>query len=568
MNWMNVKRKHFDIHVINFIFIAILFLCIISQLKSILVSIDVDEEYVLAMYHRLAQNDIMLLEMWESHQLSAILGAWLAKLYVAIAGTEYIVSFFRVVGVLCSGLTALYVFKRLDEYHVGYKFLPVLLVFIYNPKKMLLPEWSNFVVWGALIMFFALVSYLETKQKKYLIHAGIGATIASLAIWSFAIVVVFVCIGLVYDQVRHKEKIKDIAKKIGWFLLVPIISVAAFLIYLLFHMNLGDILDNITYITNTGIYGHTLWQSFVTILSEMALFVWTNKLNIVIAFFVCLISCLVRKKISLELFFECWLILLAFSELRLAIFGSQWYMKHAFVIILYALYLLIKDKKYHLCYMGIICPVIAWLTIAIISCVPFHIGNMYLFPAEILAIVFILKYKGVSGKSSKSILFLTGILFVMLSTLAAKGWAVRVTSTPTATMQSYEWVRVTDGPLKGVWVREADGLLYNENVALANSLENGSKILYLGYGELLYLAEDKEFEICTPSLTIGYPSHEVLEDYYLKNPEKKPDIVIIEKAYDELLKGRVKECVDAYFGEYKNATETETKWIYQNGEMK
>lgn len=68
---------------------------LLAILKTIFVSIDIDESYAISQAFRLVQGDKLLIDMWEPHQLSAYPTAFLLKLFVTITGsTDYSVIFY------------------------------------------------------------------------------------------------------------------------------------------------------------------------------------------------------------------------------------------------------------------------------------------------------------------------------------------------------------------------------------------------------------------------------------------------------------------------------------------
>ena len=58
------------------------------QFKFIFTELNIDTEYAIAMSWRMLEGDFMLENMWEPHQTSAFLLAFIIKIYTAVTGTK------------------------------------------------------------------------------------------------------------------------------------------------------------------------------------------------------------------------------------------------------------------------------------------------------------------------------------------------------------------------------------------------------------------------------------------------------------------------------------------------
>ena len=80
---------------------ALAVLTVLSFLKGIWVSLDMDESYAAALGYRMAAWDRLIRDMWEPHQFSGFLAAIFTAAHVRIWGsTEYLIVFLREAGVL------------------------------------------------------------------------------------------------------------------------------------------------------------------------------------------------------------------------------------------------------------------------------------------------------------------------------------------------------------------------------------------------------------------------------------------------------------------------------------
>lgn len=85
------------------------------------------------------------------------------------------------------------------------------------------------------------------------------------------------------------------------------------------------------------------------------------------------------------------------------------------------------------------------------------------------------------------------------------------------------------GPSKRIYCGYWDGEEKNTNFDYIRSLvPKGSKVLYIGEGSTTYLIGN--MEVCTPSV-ISTPSfNRNTIEYFNRNPQKMPEVIIIENS--------------------------------------
>ena len=108
------KRKNYAIwdRVEQGICLVLLVLSVLAAIKTIFVSLDIDESYALAVGYRLAAGERLFLDLWESHQLGGVFLAPFLWLYRMIAGTTvYFEIYARVIGTLIHILTGIYLYE-------------------------------------------------------------------------------------------------------------------------------------------------------------------------------------------------------------------------------------------------------------------------------------------------------------------------------------------------------------------------------------------------------------------------------------------------------------------------
>ena len=76
---------------------AVLLGTLLAAVKSIFISLDIDECYALAVSYRLATGERFFMDLWESHQLGSFLLAPFFKIFLCLTGsTDYVVIFCRI----------------------------------------------------------------------------------------------------------------------------------------------------------------------------------------------------------------------------------------------------------------------------------------------------------------------------------------------------------------------------------------------------------------------------------------------------------------------------------------
>ena len=79
--------------------IMILLLSVLACVKTIFISLDIDESYAMAVGYRLATGERFFKDLWEAHQLGGFFIAPFLRLFLMITGsTSYMVIYARVLG--------------------------------------------------------------------------------------------------------------------------------------------------------------------------------------------------------------------------------------------------------------------------------------------------------------------------------------------------------------------------------------------------------------------------------------------------------------------------------------
>lgn len=201
------------------LFIMLILGVILVNGKRIFMDFETDCEYAVAMSYRMARGDAMITQMWEPHQTSAFLNAVLIRLYLLFTGTATgIVLFLNLVGCAARGGVA-WVFYRTFRKSCSKKVLFFCCVFFLtvNAKSSVLLEFSNMLVYFSVLLCCSLYRYLkpgegERRKKRWLV---LSAAFLCLTVLSYPTAVILYP-AMVYLICRYsEERKKDVALVTG-----------------------------------------------------------------------------------------------------------------------------------------------------------------------------------------------------------------------------------------------------------------------------------------------------------------------------------------------------------------
>lgn len=183
---MKLTRKH----VKTFLIV----LTVLASIKMLLQNFSLDEEYHLLMSYRNIMGDGLFTTMWEPHQTSSFLCTLFMWPYYAITGTfTGVVIYLRLVGTLIHLGVAYYLYKVLKHFlEEDFSFYIALIFFNTIPKLIMLPEFSGMQVWFGILCFLFIIDSVEniTFHKK----EDSGTNISTKQYMKIAIAAVFMCL--------------------------------------------------------------------------------------------------------------------------------------------------------------------------------------------------------------------------------------------------------------------------------------------------------------------------------------------------------------------------------------
>lgn len=219
--------------------IMLLGLSVFGAWKTIYISADIDESYALTMAARIVAGDHLFSDMWEPHQMSALLYAPFLAIYKGISGgmTGALV-FMRYIGIFLQGITALFLFLFLRKKTPNGVFMPALVAILYFnflPKQIQSPEFTSLFYWMFIWLMLCISLYLESEKKRWLILAGLCMSGLCMCYPYLVLLFIYVC-ALIF----RKNK-----KAVWGFVLTCAAVFGAFLIYLAATTGLSQVISNV-----------------------------------------------------------------------------------------------------------------------------------------------------------------------------------------------------------------------------------------------------------------------------------------------------------------------------------
>ncbi|MCD8129956.1 MAG: hypothetical protein LUE16_01535 [Lachnospiraceae bacterium] len=153
---------------------------VLAALKMIFFDYTLDEEYQIVMAYRNISVDSWFVQMWEPHQTSAFLCAWLMRLYYVAAGTYTgVILYLRICTTLIQLALTFYLYRVLCGLtEKRYAFMLALIYFNVVPKAIQIPEFSNMQLWFFTLLVLLLIRYYkgtgDQKRRDYILLILMG----------------------------------------------------------------------------------------------------------------------------------------------------------------------------------------------------------------------------------------------------------------------------------------------------------------------------------------------------------------------------------------------------------
>lgn len=534
-------------------------LSVIAVVRSLIIGLDIDEQYAVTLAYRLAAGDIPVKEVWEPHQLSALLPALFVRIFLSVSGDSvYLVLYLRMVGLLFQTLVSVCwycVMKHRASSKIG--FITAMIVFHTLPKGILTPEFANQQIWFLVMLFLCVLQYDRTRRVRYCAAAGCFMILEVLAYPSCALLFP-IYIGILWQIEKTGEPGEKLHKGTALFTLECFAAAAVFLIYLLCRMSFSELCICIRYIFSDGEHSAGMAEKLISYAEELPEIIGYLLVYALVAGLLCGVTYLVqkfqkpvRRKTDPGMFYA-WLLAVALADqIRLWALRSvanvhpQIYYLILFGTggIIYRRYYAGKDHKEEklLFWGGWVPSLFALLSVLLLTNLDIKASLVHLFPGVMAA--FFLWREKTDKKGTVSVM-----MFVWCLTLiGSRTMLVRDAGENKATVFVVKQ-KVLEGAAKNIYAPYMTGYTLNvEYEFLTERLPEGSRVWYLGYDTLLCLI--KEQQICGAS-TISTPVYDQRYlDYFEINPEKTPDYIVADRGLWENDSSVITPEVRAWIGE-------------------
>lgn len=515
-------------------------IAILASIKRIFVGLDIDEQYAVALVYRMIHGDIIIKEMWEPHQTSAIIVSIPAWIYIKLHGnSDYLLLFLRGISVVVQSVVAVswYLFHRKSA-GKWYASLSAFILFMIIPKFILAPEFNNMQVWFFILEVLFLLKGLKSDKRAFWIVAGAFILLEVMAYPSCVLLYIFFVICMMTSG--KKENV--------FFYSIPaIVAGVGLMVYLYIMIGVKDIPLFMKYILSDGTHSNGCGTKLFGYLVEVPIAVLYISIYAVIAGIVCVVikaagHHLKIEKSDLVIFAELWTAVSFLDQFRFwMIDGAKiGYPQYCYLVMFISgviLYMAYKEQLRE-CYKDEVVyiyfgNVIAWISVMLLTNLSIKATFIHLLPGCALSVCIwgkcISFVDGERIKTNIVVGIISSMCIIFMVSFGA-GYIVRTSNEGRYNDINMEFKKIIYGPAKNIYCEYLEGYSLNLGYELlSDNIEKGSKLLYLGAANLVYMAGD--FEVCTPS-TISTPTYDdTLRKYYELNPEKTPEYVAVDMNY-------------------------------------
>ena len=526
---------------------AVLLGTLLAAVKSIFISLDIDECYALAVSYRLATGERFFMDLWESHQLGSFLLAPFFKIFLCLTGsTDYVVIFCRILGTAGHALIGFYFYKtirkRVSEL-TGVLLFALHMNFL--PKWLTLPEFELQQYWFILLAFVFMYRFFDglkegnsVRKRGYLVAAGVMLVFQMFSYPTLILLYPLYVIGIIVlehpcQTVCKKECYLDIM----WFTLGALIPGLIFIGYLFSYMSLQEFMIYVSYIFQDE--SHTLvttsdkWKIFGTDFIKII----KNSIGyVVIAFF---LHRLVGRKCKLfGRFVPTFIMLLSLAQTFGCLFGNQnqFYMIWRFFVIgICGLYLALQkeDKTTgSILWFAILPGFVTVLSVLIMTNMDVNtsIAKMFISVVGCVLLLCMLSTEADEKqelcKQDESDIRLM-LLCILAGLFVCKLVQIRVSGCTETTVLA-PLTKIENGPAAGIYMLSDEATVLEDDYReLTACLTQEDKLLYIGSENIVYLWTDAA--VATPSTQGTNAYNQMFIDYYKVHPDKMPTVIVKDK---------------------------------------
>lgn len=505
---------------------------VLIMLRSLLVGLEIDEEYALSLGYRLVSGDRLFYSMWEPHQLSALPAAVLVALFLAVTGgTGGILLFVRAVMLAAKAVLSL-VFYREMRSPLGrtHAWLLALGLFLYTPKWFLGPDYISQQFHFAVAAFLCFYPYYAggCRRVRYIVPGAVFACLSFLAFPQSIPSAAVIAVGMAVLGARRGEaRLLGIPRGAVVFVLSCAGCAAAFLAWVLPGMGLGMLLERVGLILHDPQYSFSAAERLSTLAGQAVTVARFLALPLLLAAAAALLLRLRRRTDDPVGAFLAWAGVLSTLKCTLRMFTDSNADMRQFlpVLLLAGAWAFRRSRgtvREPLFWLGFLPGVVAYLFILRSTLLGLAPTFMYLTWPVFCGLAAMLSRAPAGRIAGRACL---GALLLFLA--ATRLWCVLITGWGPANFRDTPLCRIESGPAAGIW---ADTEAADMQDALREALEPyaGQKVLQaigLMHG-LGFLEDDGTLEVAQSTVISGTDSDPRLIQYYTELPEKLPDVIL------------------------------------------
>ncbi len=540
---VTVKATKMTKKSISFIvFAGLSLLTLAAFVKTVFVSIDIDESYAVTQAFRLTKGDRLLRDMWEPHQFSAYLSSLFVSLYLFLfQSTEGIVVFLRLCGTVLHLLlgAALYrTFRGLASAHIS---LPLCLLHLnFLAKWIQTPEFELMHYWLLTVTLIAFLRfYLNGGKRRWLFLSGLCMTLQLFNYPTLILLYPFYIAGILALPGIRKKKLQNI----GIVTLGAAFPGISLLLYLLSYMTPESLIANLSYVladpSHTG-------NGLVPRLGAFGLEFLKDLLLLAVLFLLCLLSVYLLRKIpphkntpQFRLMFiragTAEIILLCSFQILGCLFfdQNQFFLQNRYLfaaLLGLSLYLSEKEhslKKKLLFWFAMVPGILSTLAAVLLTNMSMNVSYSKLFlcvPALFLYLADEAPEYEAKGRG-----YMLSLLSLICSLLVCRLILIRVTGCLPVTVNA-AMTPMEQGPLKGIYVTDRLHIALTANhLLLAEYVSEEDRMFYFGCESLLYLTSQADISAASVQGTAVF--NQDFLDYLELHPEKYPSVIAVDKTF-------------------------------------
>ncbi len=534
---------------------ALAALTVLSFVKSLFISLDIDESYMAALSWRLVSGDRLFVDLWEPHQLSAWLGAVFLKLWYMLTGSvDYSILFLRFVSVLIHTGLGVILYRQLRKELAAPACMLILFLHLnFLPKWVQSTEFELMHYWFLLGVFLFLNQYFTSDRYRLWLTAGGGlCLVGSMTVYPTMIILYpFYAAGIyVLEGQFHQRHGKKALPGVLTFTLGSLIPGLALLAYIFSYMTLSEFLTAVRHISQDQHYLEVSFTQRLLINIRDLLSMTRNYLiYILIAVLLTLFVCAFlkyhqKKSVSWQGFWISVFLIAATELCVVQLYGclfqdqNQFYFQARFAAIIFPAFCLAIRHHRQLgkwLYLCILPGIISFPAVIVMTDMGVNVTTAKMFIAVLGSLIVYEEYaeKILPEKTMQCLvrgLQRTLSFFLLAGFFICRLVLIRITGCGEFTVMA-PLVRMESGAAEGIYVLTKTASVWNQNnQELEQYLEEGDQLLYIGAETLIYVRSG--ITAASPS-TISTPVFgEYFLEYYEEYPEKLPTVIVVDKTFE------------------------------------